>query len=120
MKPRIKELLNTKPQEQHIVIEGWVRTCRDSGNLCFIELTDGSCLAGIQAIAESGLKNYSSEVRHLNTGTAVSVAGTLVESPAKGQAVEIQAKKIKLLGSADQNSYPLQKKRHSFEFLRSI
>ncbi|MCI5211487.1 MAG: asparagine--tRNA ligase, partial [Candidatus Electrothrix sp. ATG2] len=120
MKPRIKELLNTKPQEQHIVIEGWVRTCRDSGNLCFIELTDGSCLAGIQAIAESGLKNYSSEVRHLNTGTAVSVAGTLVESPAKGQAVEIQAKKIKLLGSADQNSYPLQKERHSFEFLRSI
>ncbi len=120
MKPRIKELLNTAPTQQQINIEGWVRTCRHSGNLCFIELTDGSCLAGIQVIAESGLKNYASEIKNLSTGTAIQVTGTLVESPAKGQTVEIQAVQLNILGTADPDTYPLQKKRHSFEFLRSI
>ncbi len=120
MKPRIKELLGTKPSEQHIVIEGWARTCRNSGSLCFIELSDGSCLSGIQVIAESALKNYADEIRHISTGTAVKVVGILVESPAKGQTVEVQAERIEILGSADPSSYPLQKKRHSFEFLRSI
>ncbi|MCI5137611.1 MAG: asparagine--tRNA ligase, partial [Candidatus Electrothrix sp. AR1] len=120
MKPRIKELLCTKPSEQQIVIEGWVRTCRNSGSLCFIELSDGSCLSGIQVIAESALKNYVDEIRHISTGTAVKVFGILVESPAKGQTVEVRAESIEILGSADPSSYPLQKKRHSFEFLRSI
>ncbi|CAK8722433.1 asparagine--tRNA ligase [Candidatus Electrothrix laxa] len=120
MKARIKELLGTEPSEQHIVIEGWVRTCRNSGNLCFIELSDGSCLSGIQVIAESALKNYADEIRHISTGTAVKATGTLVESPAKGQVVEVQAESIEILGSADPSNYPLQKKRHSFEFLRSI
>ncbi|XCN74788.1 MAG: asparagine--tRNA ligase [Candidatus Electrothrix aestuarii] len=120
MKPRIKDLLNTEPNEQQILVEGWVRTCRDSGNLCFIELTDGSCLSGIQVIAESDLQNYSEEVRHLSTGTAIKATGILVKSPAKGQAVEIRAQQIEILGPADPNTYPLQKKRHSFEFLRSI
>ncbi|MCI5125361.1 MAG: asparagine--tRNA ligase [Candidatus Electrothrix sp. AR5] len=120
MKPRIKELLSTEPSEQHVVIEGWVRTCRNSGSLCFIELSDGSCLSGIQVIAESALKNYADEIRHISTGTAVKAIGTLVESPAKGQAVEIQAESIEIIGSADPSSYPLQKKRHGFEFLRSI
>jgi asparaginyl-tRNA synthetase len=120
MKPRIKELLDTEPSKQQIVIEGWVRTCRNSGSLCFIELTDGSCLSGIQVIAESELKNYADEIRHLGTGTAVKAIGTLVESPAKGQAVEVRAESIEILGSADPSSCPLQKKRHSFEFLRSI
>ncbi|WP_339136144.1 MAG: asparagine--tRNA ligase [Candidatus Electrothrix sp. GW3-4] len=122
MKPRIKELLDTNPCEQQFIIEGWVRTCRHSGSLCFIELTDGSCLSGIQVIAEAGLKNYAEEIRHLSTGTAVKVVGPLVESPAKGQRVEVRAKKIEILGPApaDPGSYPLQKKRHSFEFLRSI
>jgi asparaginyl-tRNA synthetase len=120
MKPRIKELLDTEPSEQHIVIEGWVRTSRNSGSLCFIELTDGSCLPGIQVVAEAVLENYADEIRHLSTGTAVKAVGTLVESPAKGQAVEVRAESIEILGSADPITYPLQKKRHSFEFLRSI
>ncbi len=120
MKPRIKELLTTDPNQQQITIEGWVRTCRHSGNLCFIELTDGSCLAGIQVVAESDLENYTSEIKNLSTGTAIQVTGTLVESPAKGQAVEIQVGEFNILGTADQDNYPLQKKRHSFEFLRSI
>ncbi|MCI5211544.1 MAG: asparagine--tRNA ligase, partial [Candidatus Electrothrix sp. ATG2] len=110
MKPRIKELLNTEPSEQHIIIEGWVRTCRDSGNLCFIELTDGSCLSGIQVVAESELENYSDAIRHLSTGTAVKVLGILVKSPAKGQAVEVRAERVELLGPAAPSSYPLQKK----------
>jgi asparaginyl-tRNA synthetase len=71
-------------------------------------------------IAEAALKNYADEIRHISTGTAVKAIGTLVESPAKGQAVEIQAESIEVLGPADPSSYPLQKKRHSFEFLRSI
>ncbi|MCI5120533.1 MAG: asparagine--tRNA ligase, partial [Candidatus Electrothrix sp. AUS4] len=120
MKPRIKDLLSTEPNDQQILIEGWVRTCRDSGNLCFIELTDGSCLSGIQVIAESDVENYSEEVRHLSTGTAIKATGILVKSPAKGQTVEIRAQQIETLGPADPNTYPLQKKRHSFEFLRSI
>lgn len=120
IKQRIKELLNTEPVDQRVIIHGWVRTSRDSGNLCFIEVMDGSCLAGLQVIAESDLENYASEVRPLSTGTAVRVTGTLVESPAKGQAVEVRAESVTVLGTTDPEKYPLQKKRHSFEFLRSI
>jgi asparaginyl-tRNA synthetase len=120
MKPRIKELLNTEPIDQQVTIQGWIRTCRDSGNLCFIEVTDGSCLAGLQVVAESNLENYAAEVRPLSTGTAVQITGILVESPAKGQAVEVRAKSVVVLDPADPATYPLQKKRHSFEFLRSI
>ncbi len=120
MKPSIKELLNTEAAEQKVEVQGWVRTCRDSGNLCFVEVTDGSCLAGLQVIAESDLENYATEVRPLSTGTAVQITGTLVASPAKGQAVEVRAESVVVLGPADPATYPLQKKRHSFEFLRSI
>ncbi len=120
MKQRIKELLQSKPAEQQVEIQGWVKTCRDSGNLCFIEVTDGSCLAGIQVIAESALDNFADEVRHLSTGCAVCVSGTLVKSPAKGQEVEVRAEQVEVIGAADPETYPLQKKRHSLEFLRSI
>lgn len=120
MNERIKELLHLEPAGQQVEVHGWVRTCRDSGNLCFVELTDGSCLTGLQIIAEANLENYAAEVRTLSTGTAVRVVGTLVESPAKGQAVEVRAEQVTVLGQADPATYPLQKKRHSFEFLRSI
>lgn len=120
MKPRIKELLSIQPANQQIEVQGWVKTCRDSGNLCFVEVTDGSCLDGLQVIAESNLENYTTEIRTLATGTAIRISGILVESPAKGQAAEIRAASLTVLGSADPATYPLQKKRHSFEFLRSI
>uniref|UniRef100_UPI0040577855 asparagine--tRNA ligase n=1 Tax=Candidatus Electronema sp. TaxID=2698783 RepID=UPI0040577855 len=120
MLPRIKELLRTAPSEQAVEVQGWVRTCRDSGSLCFIDVTDGSCLAGLQVIAEPNLSNYESEVRRLSTGCAVKVCGRLTASPAKGQAVEVQAERLTVVGSADPEIYPLQKKRHSVEFLRSI
>ncbi len=120
MKSRIKELLHSNPAEEQMEIQGWVRTCRDSGSLCFVEITDGSCLAGLQVVAEANLPNYESEIRRLSTGCAVSVSGRLMASPAKGQAVELRADSLRILGPADPESYPLQKKRHSFEFLRSI
>ncbi len=120
MKPTIQELLKTAPQEQSVEVQGWVRTSRNSGNLSFIEVTDGSSLAGIQVVAESGLENYETVVKHLATGSSVRITGVLVESPAKGQAVEVRAQAVAVIGPAAADTYPLQKKRHSFEFLRSI
>lgn len=120
MKPLIKELLQTAPTGQQVEVQGWVKTNRDSGSLSFIEITDGSCLSGLQVIAESNLDNYETDVKHLGTGISVHVTGTLVESPAKGQDVEVRAEQLVVIGPASSESYPLQKKRHSFEFLRSI
>ncbi|NQU15684.1 MAG: asparagine--tRNA ligase, partial [Desulfobacteraceae bacterium] len=99
---------------------GWVRTRRDSkGGFSFIELNDGSCLESIQIIAAQGLTNYDEDVLRLTTGCSIKVVGTLAESPGKGQKVELQANEIKVLGWAEPDVYPLQKKRHSFEFLRT-
>ena len=120
MKPLIKELLSTVPEEQPVEVQGWIKTCRDSGSLSFIEVTDGSCLAGIQVIAESTLAEYETVVKQLTTGASVRITGVLVKSPAKGQDVEVRASQITVVGTADPEKYPLQKKRHSFEFLRSI
>lgn len=116
----VKELLKKAPVGEKVVISGWVRTRRDSGSLSFIEISDGSSLANLQIIAEEQLANYETEVKRLTTGCAVTAQGTLVESPAKGQAVELHADTIEVVGWADPETYPLQKKRHSFEFLRSM
>jgi len=119
-KPRIAEILNKPSLNEVITVNGWVRTRRDSGSLSFIELNDGSCLASLQVIAESALSNYHAEVKKLTVGCALEVKGRLVVSPAKGQDVELQAQSIEVVGWADPENYPLQKKRQSFEFLRSI
>ncbi len=100
---------------------GWVRTKRESkGGFSFIELNDGSCMSSLQVIAGENLPNYRDDVAKLQTGCSVRVKGTLVSSPAKGQRVELRAEEIEVLGWADPEQYPLQKKRHSFEFLRTI
>jgi len=100
---------------------GWVRTKRESkGGFSFIELNDGSCLSSLQVIAGEDLPNYKDDVAKLQTGCSVRVKGALVSSPAKGQRVELKAEEIEVLGWADPEQYPLQKKRHSFEFLRTI
>ena len=117
---RIVNLLTEKTYGKVVEISGWVRTRRDSGQLSFLEISDGSCLSNLQVVAEQELANYQSEVRKLTTGCAIMVTGELTESPAKGQEVEIKAHKITVLGWADPQEYPLQKKRHGFEFLRSI
>ncbi len=105
---------------REVVVAGWVRTRRDSSGFSFIEVNDGSCLANIQVIADKGLANYEKEIKKLTTGCSLVVRGELKESPAKGQPVEILAGSVKVVGWADPEQYPLQKKRHSFEFLREI
>jgi asparaginyl-tRNA synthetase len=109
-----------QPVGSQVVVQGWLRTRRDSGSLSFLEITDGSCLKGLQVIAEDALPNYAGEVKRLTTGCSLRVTGELVTSPASGQSVEVRAATVEVIGWADPETYPLQKKRHSFEFLRSI
>lgn len=117
---RIANILSFKKEEQNVTVMGWVRTRRDSkGGFSFIELNDGSCLSNLQVIADSSLSNYSDEVLKLQTGCSLRVTGSVIPSQGKGQSMEMRASEIEVLGWADP-SYPLQKKRHSFEFLRTI
>lgn len=100
---------------------GWVRTKRDSkGGFSFLEVNDGSCLGSLQIIADGKLPNYKDEILALQTGCSIKVVGLLATSPGKGQRVELQAQAVEIVGWADADAYPLQKKRHSFEFLRTI
>ena len=117
---RVVDILRDQPVGRPVTVSGWLRTRRDSGGLSFLEVNDGSCLASLQVIVDTTLSNYDSEIRKLATGAALRVQGQLVASPAAGQAVEVQASAITVLGPADPATYPLQEKRHSFEFLRSI
>jgi len=104
-----------------VVLQGWVRTRRDSkASFSFIEINDGSCFGNIQAIADGELENYESQIKRLSPGCSVTIEGLVRESPGKGQATEVQATRVTVHGTADVETYPLQKKRHSFEFLRSI
>lgn len=103
--------------EYHIM--GWVRTRRGNKSVAFIALNDGSIIHSIQVVADLG--RFAEElIKDVTTGACLSVKGTLVESPGSGQAVEIQATEIKVLGKADAETYPLQKKGHTLEFLREI
>ncbi|MDR3089002.1 MAG: asparagine--tRNA ligase [Desulfobulbaceae bacterium] len=115
----IAGLLANPPLDQSVEITGWLRTRRDAASFSFLEINDGSCLANIQVIVGDDLANYHSEIKKLATGCALRVVGTLRASPAKGQAVEIAAAQVELIGAAGAD-YPLQKKRHSPEFLRTI
>src|SRR6185436_8581022 len=102
-------------------LRGWVRTRRDSkGGFSFIELNDGSCQGNVQIVAPGELTDYESTVKHLHTGASIVVEGEVKASPAKGQATEVHAARIELIGDADAEHYPLQKKGHTFEFLRTI
>ncbi len=102
-------------------LHGWVRTRRDSkGGFSFLEINDGSCFGNVQVIADGKLPNYESEVKKLSAGSSVTVEGEVKASPAQGQATEVHAHTITVHGGADPETYPLQKKRHSFEFLRTM
>jgi asparaginyl-tRNA synthetase len=115
---KIAALLADPPSQESVLIKGWVRTKRDAKTFSFIEINDGSCLANIQVIADTDLDN-NNDIRRLTTGSAVAVEGRMVPSQGQGQHWEIQAQKVTLVGLALE-SYPLQKKRHSDEFLRTI
>jgi asparaginyl-tRNA synthetase len=117
---RIKTILAEKPVDQEIEIHGWLKSKRESKGLAFLDITDGSTLAGLQVIAEQSLPNYGTDVARLTTGCSIAVRGLLVASPARGQEVELHARGIRVYGWAPADTYPLQKKHHSFEFLRSI
>lgn len=117
--PRLVDILNLPAKEQNLRVSGWLRTRRDAPSFSFLELNDGSCLQGLQIIAEHNLPGWESLHKQITTGAALAVRGRLMPSPARGQRLELRADEITVLGTADA-SYPLQKKRHSFEFLRSI
>lgn len=118
MRTLIKHALHSKAAMDIITVKGWVRTRRDSKDFSFLEMNDGSCLANIQCIADTGIPGYE-DVTKMTTGSAVGITGKLVESPGKGQQWEIHATEIELIGEAPAD-YPLQKKGHTAEFLRSI
>src|SRR5947209_1566358 len=106
---------------KQVKLQGWVRTRRDSkGGFSFIELNDGSSQGNVQVLAGATLPNYESEIKKLPTGASITVEGEVRASPAKGQATEVHAQNIIVHGGADPETYPLQKKGHSFEFLRGI
>jgi len=118
---RIIHALKTENVGTRVTVMGWVRTRRDSkGGFSFIELNDGSCLSNLQIVAENTLPNYEDVIIKMQTGCSIKASGTLVSSQGKGQRVEMQGESIEVLGWADPETYPLQKKRHSFEFLRTI
>jgi asparaginyl-tRNA synthetase len=114
----IQALAMTEPQES-ITVCGWVRTRRDAKDFSFLEINDGSCLANIQCIVDAGTPAFES-MGNANTGAGLCVTGQLVPSLGKGQQWEIRAVSIDVYGVADPETFPLQKKRHSDEFLRSI
>jgi len=115
---KIARLLHSDTPTDSVFIKGWIRTRRDSKGFSFIEVNDGSCLKNIQVITDHTLDNYE-DIKKLTTGSAVIVNGKMVESPGKGQKWEIKAETVEIIGIAPE-SFPLQKKRHSDEFLRTI
>ena len=116
MEKRIKEILALQPSEDTIKAEGWVRTKRDSKNVSFIEINDGSCLKGLQAVLDRS--SFSDElISKLTTGCSVSVTGKIVKSEGGNQDVELRAENVEIIGECPAD-YPLQKKRHTVEFLR--
>ncbi|MDE0909928.1 MAG: asparagine--tRNA ligase [bacterium] len=119
MDDSIKSILAREAAGGSVVIRGWLRTVRHSKNVSFLEVTDGSCFSGLQAVAAPELPEYESCVLELGTGCSVEIEGELVESRGKGQRYEIHASRVVLVGAAA-DDYPLQKKRHSLEFLRTL
>ncbi|MDK1024908.1 MAG: asparagine--tRNA ligase [Gammaproteobacteria bacterium] len=110
------------PVGNTVTVRGWIRSKRDSkAGFSFLAIHDGSCFDAIQAVAPNGLKNYQEEVLHITTGCAVSVTGELVKSEGKGQSLEIQAQAVEVVGRVeDPETYPIAKKRHTFEYLRTV
>ena len=115
----IIDALNTEKAQSNITLCGWVRTRRDAKGFSFVEINDGSCLANMQCIVDEGTEAYAA-LGEANTGAALAVSGELTPSPGKGQKWEVRAKSVTVFGLADPASFPLQKKRHTDEFLRGI
>src|SRR5262249_19001334 len=115
-------LAGTPGEKTTVTVKGWIRTRRDSkGGVSFFAVNDGACFDSIQAAAPNGLANYSSEVVKLTAGCSVVISGKLVKSQGKGQAFEIQADQVEIVGWVDDpDTYPIQPKPHTMEFLREV
>ena len=125
MKPiLIKDLLTSAPDGRTVTVCGWVRTKRDSKNLVFIQVNDGSCFANIQLTFDrsnpqgADADNIENELKRINTGTSIKAEGVIIPSPASGQAVEVTLMKLTVLGECTPEEYPLQKNKMSMEYLR--
>jgi len=116
---RIKNLLATTKPGQDVTVKGWVRSRRGNKHVQFIALNDGSCQSTIQVVVDLQ-KIDADSLNAITTGACIRATGLLAESPARGQSIEIQAQELEVYGSADPETYPLQKKGHSLEFLREI
>jgi asparaginyl-tRNA synthetase len=119
IKPLLAGDVATSTQVQ---VQGWIRSRRDSkAGISFMAIHDGSCFAAIQAVIAADLENYQSEILHAGAGCSVIVKGELVASQGKGQAFEVQAESVEIVGWVDEpETYPIAKKRHTFEYLRSV
>jgi asparaginyl-tRNA synthetase len=116
---RVKELLVSPKPGSDVLVKGWVRTKRGNKSILFIALNDGSTINNIQIVVD--VNAFDEDLlKNITTGACISAGGKLVESQGQGQSVEINASTLELYGKADPETYPLQKKRHSFEFLRTI
>jgi asparaginyl-tRNA synthetase len=117
----VAQARNVETIGKQVRVNGWVRTRRDSkGGFSFLEVNDGSSFGNLQIVADGKLPNYETEIKKLPAGASVSVTGEIRASPAQGQATELSAQAVTVIGGADPETYALQKKRHSFEFLRTI
>jgi len=115
----VREILARNAPGGTATVRGWVRTARHAKGVTFIEVSDGSCFAGLQVVVEPSVPGFGTELRQLQTGCGVVATGELVESPGKEQSLELLATAVEIVGAVA-DGYPLQKKRHSFEYLRSI
>src|SRR5687768_7184634 len=115
-------LSGNAPSDSPVTVRGWVRTRRDSkAGLSFVHVSDGSCFHPVQVVAPAALANYTSDVQRLTAGCAIEATGTIVPSPAKGQPFEMQAQEIRVVGWVDDpDTYPIQPKPHTMEFLREV
>ncbi len=124
MRTKIRQLIRTPDHAplvgQEHTIKGWIKTVRSQKNLAFVEINDGSCFGNLQVVVEAGLKGFDKLLPMLTTGASISVTGIIAQSPGQNQTIELHANAVKILGTANPEVYPLQKKRHSFEFLRTI
>ena len=117
MNERIKTIRDREPSDEIICAEGWVRTKRDGKNVCFLEINDGSCLKGLQAVVDKGTFADNNLLDEISTGAAIKARGRIVKSQGGEQGVELAVSSLELVGPCPAD-YPLQKKRHTVEFLR--
>ncbi len=123
MRTKIKKLLSQEHAAivgKEFSVEGWIKTVRNQKTNTFLEVNDGSCFTNLQVVVDPSLAGYDKIIASLATGVAVEIEGTVVESPGQNQNIEMHPKTVSVVGQIDPEGYPLQKKRHSFEFLRTI